>query len=363
MKKTMILTLMLLLILTSCNKVPNKDKNENNSYKKYDITFFDMFDTVTTIAIYDDSEEEANEKLELLKARFYKLHRIFDRYHTYKDISNLKKLNDNAGKSGLVVEEELFDLVEKSVEWNKKAGGKINIAIGPVVDLWNDYSDLYNEGNNPEDVKKIKGEEIPSDNTLNKLKNLTDINKINLNKKNKSIYLEDPNMELELGALAKGYSVELLADYAEKELGIKSGIISAGGNVRIIGKPLDRDAFNVAILDPDNENDYLAVLSLNECSVVTSGDYQRYFTYKDQRYPHIIDSKTLKPSTNYRSVSVIIQDSGLADFLSTSIYLSDYEEGKKIAEEFGADCIWMMANGEIRATEGAKRLMGENNEK
>ena len=166
-------------------------------------------------------------------------------------------------------------------------------------------------------------------------------------------------MELDLGSTAKGFATELVARELE-ERGVKSAVISAGGNVRIIGKPLDgRDNFRIGIQNPEVENgeDTICVVNVAGTSVVTSGDYQRYFTVDGVRYCHIIDPDTLKPSNNLKSVTIIKGDSGLCDFLSTAAFNSSDDEIKYLAEKTDSAIIWVDKDMNIKVTESASRFI------
>ena len=170
-------------------------------------------------------------------------------------------------------------------------------------------------------------------------------------------------MRLDVGAIAKGFATELTTkELIEK--GYTSFIISSGGNVRTVGKPLDgsRKKWGIGIQNPDGNpngpNDpSLDVLYINDKSLVTSGDYQRYYEVNGKKYHHLIDPVTLMPANYYRAVSVVAEDSGIADFMSTTMFLTPYEEGLKLAESVGVDVIWIMNDGTVKATENARKVM------
>lgn len=333
----------------------------SNKYEKYDIEFFNAFDTVTQIVIYDNDEDRANSELTHMKKRFFEYHNLFDKYNNYDGLNNLKTINDNAGIMPVKVDDKLFELISKSIEYYNTISNKTNIAIGPVVDVWNSYRELYEDGLTKEEVKNIKGSYIPTKEELDSYRDVMNVEDIVLNEEDKTVFLKKKNMQLDLGSVAKGYATELVAQEAE-ERGVKSALISAGGNVRIIGTPLDnRDGFKVAVQNPfkknKEESNYLTVLNVANTSVVTSGDYQRYFTVDGKRYCHILDPDSLRPERMYRSVTIITKDSFLCDYLSTALFLLPYEEGLKISEELGVDVIWAFTNGEVKSTKGAEELM------
>lgn len=338
----------ILLNFTGCEKKTN--------YEKYSDSFFEAFDTWTNIVAYTESEEEFNDYMKQMEDRFFELHRLFDKYNTYEGINNIKTINENAGIKPVKVEQEIIDLIHFSKEWYYKDGEKANIAFGPVLEIWSEYRD---EGmNNPQNAKLPPMEELKEANKH------TDIEKVIVDEENSTVYLEDKEMSLDVGAVAKGFATEIVAREIE-EAGLKSAIISAGGNIRTIGKPLDdiREKWGVGLQNPDKSifdtgSNILDTIFLNDASVVSSGDYQRYYEVDGKIYHHIIDPQTLMPGDYYRAVTLVTEDSGLADFLSTSIFLMNIEEGEKLIESLeGVEAMWVFKDGEIITTDGMKDIM------
>ena len=378
MKKIILaLTLGGLLILSACgdenvNKNPKVNENKNaikaeeklsakeitRDGEKSEIEFYDTFDTVVHIAIYSDDENFASENLTYAKERFEELHKLFDNYKNYDGYVNVKSINDEAGVKPVVVNDTLFELIKDSIDYNKNISHKTNVALGPVTKLWNEYRELYEAGKTKEEVIKIMGEALPSDEELEKLRPFTNIENVKLDEEKKSVEI-DRGMVLDLGATAKGFATELVARELE-ERGVKSSVISAGGNVRIIGKPVDgRDNFKIGIQNPDLENKdpILAEVNVANTSIVTSGDYQRYFDLDGVRYCHIIDPDTLKPSENLKSVTIIKEDSGLCDFLSTAAFNSTDDEINALAEKTDSAIIWVDKDMNLKLSGKAQNFL------
>ena len=154
-------------------------------------------------------------------------------------------------------------------------------------------------------------------------------------------------MKLDVGAIAKGYAVEMVAQYMEQK-GITGYVINVGGNVRTLGGKPDGNGWTVGIENPDPESDeYLAKVQLSGQSLVTSGSYQRYFLVGDRRYHHIIDPTTLMPSDYFTSVSIICNSSALGDALSTALFCLPYEQGAALIESLeGVEAMWLTVDGE-----------------
>jgi thiamine biosynthesis lipoprotein len=342
--------IILVLSFTGCQN------NKKDQYIKYSGNFFDTFNTITSVVSYAKSEEEFNMYFEKIESSFNELHKLYDIYNNYEGINNLKTINDNAGIKPVKVDRQIIDLILFSKEWNKRTNGKLNIAMGSVLSIWHDYRE---EGMN--DPFKAK---VPPMEVLLEAAKHTDIDKVIVNEQNSTVYLEDKKMSLDVGAVAKGYATEVIA----KEIsvaGLKSGILSPGGNIRTIGKPLDgiRERWGIGIQDPDkpiltNEESNLDVVFIRDSSVVSSGDYERYYVVDDKVLHHLIDPTTLMPGDFYRAVTIVTEDSGIADALSTAVFLLPYEQSRALVESIsGVDVLWVMKDGEIKTTEGMKKIL------
>lgn len=327
MKKILLTVLALLIFLVGCGE---KQK------EKHSKMFYDTFDTQIQYLEYAESENKFNENYKIVQDEFTRLHKLYDNYRNYDGVNNVKTINDNAGKEPVKVDKDLFELIKFSKDNYKNTLGKVNIAMGSVLEIWHDVREK-NEGLDESETT------IPSQAELEEANKHTDINSIVLNEKDMTVYIEDPKVSIDLGATAKGYAVELVAKKLEA-MNVENASINAGGNVRTIGKKPDGKAWKIALQNPDLSSDqYLDIVNLDGSqSVVTSGDYQRFFMHDGKRYHHLVDPVTLQPALLYRSVSIITEDSGLADLLSTALYLSNEEETNKILENFKEqiDVIW-----------------------
>lgn len=342
--KKFIGVLALLLILVGCSK----------GKEKYTSTFYDTFDTQVLYVEYADSQSEFDQNAQFVQDEFVRLHQLYDNYRTYEGINNVMTINLNAGKEPVKVDEDLFNMIKFSLDNYDKVLGKTNIAMGKVLDIWHNIRE-ENEGKEDSEIVLPNNEDLIEANKYTNIKNVV------LDEENMTVYITDPNMGIDFGAVAKGYAVEIVAEELE-EKGIKNASINAGGNVRTIGSPGDgRKTWGVALQNPDVESsDYLDVLYIEGSdSVVTSGDYQRYFMKDGKRYHHIIDPNTLWPSDTFAAVVVVTKDSGLADLLSTALYLSTKEEAEQIISNYDDEIgiIWADHDGNKTFTDNMKDLM------
>jgi thiamine biosynthesis lipoprotein len=351
MKKILIIVL---IICFSCIMTDCATKNDL-TYDKYSYEFLGVFDTTIQFMGYAKTQDEFETMCKLGQNRLIELDRLFNIYKGYEGINNIKTINENAGIKPVEVEQEIIDLLSFCKEWYKKTNQKCNIAFGPVLSIWHRYREAGL--NNPENA------ELPSISELQAANEYTDINKIVIDTEKRTVYLEDKSMSIDVGAVAKGFASKIVAQEL-KDMGYTSFILSSGGNVVAVGKPIDknRKSWGIGIQNPDGNahipnDEPLDVIYGNDFSVVTSGDYQRYYIVDGKKYHHLIDPATLMPSNYYRSVVVVSEDSAIADFMSTTLFLSPYEEGIKLAESVGVEAVWVMKDNTIKSTKNIKSKM------
>lgn len=319
-----------------------------SGYERYRGEFFGTFDTVVSLVGYVHREKDFDRYLGHTQERFQYYHQLFDRYESYEDVVNIKTINDNAGIAPVKVSEDLFDFLEYCMRWCEKSGGKVNIALGPVLEIWHDYRERYENA--------AEGT-LPAREELDAANRLTDLKKVLLDEKNQTVFLAEKGMSLDVGALAKGYATEKVGNELF-EMGLSSFSISAGGNVRTFSPPAggERSKWSISIRNPNTEEQPDAqpvdTLYLNDLSVVTSGDYQRYYRVNGKKIHHIIDPSSLYPADYYKSVTVIVEDSAKADLLSTWLYVLPLDEAKKTAEELGVQALWVMQDDSVDYTGG-----------
>ncbi len=295
--------------------------------KQYTATFLESFDTVTTIVGKADSEEAFKEKADTINEELKRYHKLFDIYHEYEGINNLKTLNDKAALSPVKVDSEIIELLLDSIYYYTQTGGAFNPAMGSVLSLWHEARE---DGlDDPENAYLPKAE------ALEEAAKHTDPDDIVIDKEASTVFFSDPDLKLDVGAIAKGWAVERICKSAPSGL-----LLSVGGNVSSTG-PKDSGDWAVGIRKPDDQNSYIHVLNIHDGCVVTSGSYQRAYAVDGALYHHIIDPKTLYPSKRWVSVSVVSDDSGLADVLSTALFVLSREEGQALLDLFGAHAMWV----------------------
>ncbi len=319
-------------ILTGCTKQPE--------LYRYSADFLELFNTVSRIVGYAKSEEEFKEQSDFIYNRLEFYHQQFDFFKSYDGINNIKTINDNAGKSPVEVDESIIDLLELSIWAYEETDGAVNVAMGSVLNLWHQQREEYQYD--------AQSAVVPSKEELEEAAKHIDIRNIIIDRSSQTVYLADPEMRLDVGAIAKGYAVQKVSEEA-REFGINSMILSIGGNVVTIGTKPGNEKWSVGIQNPDwnSKEDITPSLKLADLSLVSSGDYERYFVADGISYGHIIDPATLMPPTHYKQVSVVASDSGIGDILSTALFILDIEDGKKLLQKHHAEAMWVMRDGSV----------------
>lgn len=331
------------LLLLLCSLFISSGCTQKESLEKHSMTATNLgFDTVISFTAYTKSDEEFKKYEKELSTRISYYNKIFDRYNTYDGITNIKTINDNAGKKAVKVNEDIMDLLEISKEYSQLTNGKFDITMGAVTDLWKNAREQAE--------KDPKNTFVPSQKDLEEAKIHSGWDKVQIDKEKSTVYLTDSKTKLDVGAVAKGYAIDKTAEKL-KEMGVKHGFLNGGGNIRLLGNKPDDSNWVVGVQIPDlkqQSTDSIASLSLSgNTSIVTSGDYQRFYVYDGNIMHHIIDPQTLQPARYTRSVSIICDDGTTSDILSTALFTMSQEDGQalldKICKEKGitASALWV----------------------
>ncbi|MDO4267918.1 MAG: FAD:protein FMN transferase [Eubacteriales bacterium] len=322
------------------------------SLTAYDKQYLEYFDTITSVTIYAESQEQFDRWEELLQEKLEYYHRLFDIYNTYDGMNNVKTINDQAGLSPVKVDRELLELLELSVKEYEETDGAFDVAMGSVLSIWHDYREAASENGRAA---------VPAQEELLTAAEHMDINRMVIDRQASTVYLEDPDMSLDVGAVAKGYAGKRLGEILRQE-GVTSALISLGGNVVTIGTKADGEPWRVGVQNPDTSaaRPYVHVVDLTDMCLVTSGTYQRYYEVDGVRYHHIINPETLMPWDEYQSVTILTPDSAVADALSTAVFNMELEKGMALIESLdNTEALWILADGSERESSGFQKYMEE----
>ncbi|MEG2774591.1 MAG: FAD:protein FMN transferase [Acetivibrio sp.] len=336
---------MIVCFLAGCQK--------SSGVERFDAQFLNLFDTMTEIIGYAENKESFSKEVEKIHDKLYEYHLLYDIYNDYDGIHNIKTINDNAGIKPVKVDKKIIDLLLFGKEMFEKTKGKMNIAYGSVLTIWHEYR--------TKGLAEPKKAALPEKEELEEAANHADIDKMIIDEEASTVFLEDEKMSLDVGALGKGYAVEMVSNYAKEE-GMHHLLISVGGNIAAIGTRGDGTKWKLGIQNPDKESEqaYVCKVKMENQSLVTSGSYQRYYVVNGKEYPHIIDPDTGMPSQYFAGVSILSEHSGIADALSTAVYNMPFKEGKALIEGLeNTEAMWIYKDGRMDFTGGFKEYIAE----
>lgn len=353
---SVILLAVMMFSLIGCNKNKVDDDNTNpsvnnsngnnggnndgiidpskTSYKAYS---FNYFDTVTTIVGYEKTQDEFAATYEKIMEVVGEYHKLFDIYNEYSGMVNIctiNKLYDGQHKE-FVVDSRIIDMLLYAKKMYEVTDGNMNIAMGSVLSIWHDYRTAGID--NPTKA------ELPPMDKLQEAAKHTNIDNLIIDKERSTVYISDPQMTLDVGAIAKGYAVDMVAKYVES-LGKYNYAINIGGNIQTTGPKATGDKWKTGIENPGISSDatYIQYVGLNKEAIVTSGSYQRFYIVNGKSYHHIIDADTLMPSTGFVSVTVICKSSADGDGLSTALFCMSLEDGMALVNSLeGVEALWV----------------------
>ena len=299
--------------------------------KPYKETQF-LMDTIIEITAYGPGSEQA------VKAAFGEFKRIHDLANQFDPNSQLAKINDQAGKSKVSVDPELVHLLKRAKDLSAQVEGAFDFSIGPLTELWG--------------IGR-KGDFVPTQAEINALLPLVDYRLVEVDEVHNTVYLPKPGMRLDLGGIAKGYATDKAVEKL-KAMGVKSALVNAGGNVRVIGVKPDGAPWRIGIQHPRRSEDIIAKLALTDWDTLqTSGDYQRFIERNGVRYAHILDPRTGRQPQEVASVTVALNNSTDGDVLSTALFVMGVERGMQLLQKFpGVEAVFVTQDGRVVTTPG-----------
>lgn len=281
------------------------------------------------ITVVSKDPVEANKHINLAINEITRIEQLIS---SWDPKSQTSEINRNAGIKPVKVDSELFDLIQRGIGISKLTDGAFDISYASMDKIW-----------------KFDGSmtEMPSTDSIKASVSKVGYRNIVLDNENNTVFLKLKGMKIGFGAIGKGYA----ADKAKNLLiskGVVAGIINASGDMNTWGKQPDGSEWKVAITNPMDKNKVFALLPINNGAVVTSGNYEKYVTFNDVRYTHIIDPRTGYPATGIISVTVFAPKAELADALATSVFVMGIEVGLNRIEQLPqVECIIIDDKGHI----------------
>lgn len=290
--------------------------------------------TVGKIRVYADSEKKG---LEVINKAYARIADIENTMSTSIEGSDVNNINKNAGKAAVEVKPETLSIINMAIEYKRITKDVFNIGVGALIELWGIGKDW---------------QKVPTAAEIQQAKNHIDLSQLEIT--TNKVMIKDPDMLIDLGGIAKGYAVDEAAKVL-RDNGVTSAFVNMGGDVYAIGSKPDGTAWNVGIQNPAiGEGGIIAKIGLIDQSIVTSGDYERYFVENGVHYHHIIDPATGSPSRNELvSVTIISEKAIDGDVLSTAVFVMGLEEGLSFVEGLeNIDAVLITRDKKMYATSG-----------
>ncbi|MEN9875860.1 MAG: hypothetical protein RLZZ529_857 [Bacteroidota bacterium] len=249
----------------------------------------------------------------------------------------ISMVNKNAGIQAVKVDSEVYELVARAIKISEITEGAFDISYASMDKIW-----------------KFDGsmKTMPTEEAIKKSVAKIGYKNIILNPKDQSIFLKLEGMKLGLGGIGQGYIADKVKDKLVAN-GCVSGIVNVSGDINAWGKQSNQKSWTVGIVNPINKNKVFATFPLENSSVETSGNYEKYVMFNGIRYSHIIDPRTGYPAQGVVSVSVFAKQTEIADALATGIFVLGVEVGLDLVNQLkGIECIIVDDKGKIHSSKG-----------
>jgi thiamine biosynthesis lipoprotein len=308
--------------------------------------------TDISVTLYDGATSEQIDKITEIFKTYDHLAHNFDGpnlshsnplYHK----NNIVSINEKAGIEPVIVDPLLYDMIKTGLALYDETEGYFNPAMGQVIDIWKDL--ILSEYINQEIPQSLFEDTMA---LIASYEGSINPDDIILNDTDKSVYISNPDLKLDLGAYAKGYATELVKEYLIEQ-NVEHYIVNTGNSTISLGThpddgEIDRP-LSIRILDPLNlyQNGTAGLLYVRNKSVSTSGNNIQFVTYQGKRYHHIISPFELVPMDYYHSVTLLGDDAGILDALSTALFNMPLEDAKVLLDHFDVEGLFYMQDGSI----------------
>ncbi|MEA5459291.1 FAD:protein FMN transferase [Arcicella sp. LKC2W] len=274
------------------------------------------------LSVVSENENWANERIDSAIAEISRIEQLLT---TFKPDSQTNKINENAGIAPVKVDNEVFELIQRSLRISALTQGAFDITYGSIdKSLWNF------------DAKMIA---LPEREIALKMVELIDYQKVILNKDDSSVFLQEKGMRIGFGGIGKGYAAEMAKRLMIQE-GVKSGIVNASGDLTTWGLQPDGKQWTIGIADPNHKNRPFSYLNISNMAVATSGDYEKFVMIDGKRYSHTINPQTGLPVTGIKSVTIIAPNAEIADALATPVTVMGIKVGLDLINQIkGIACV------------------------
>lgn len=291
-----------------------------------------LMGTIVSMAVVS---QDARLAYAALDAAFDEMARLEAMMSAFRKDSELHRLNEEASRHPVTVSHELFQVIELSLHISQVTRGAFDITVGPLMDLWRFYK---NE------------KTLPSSQALQDVLSRVGYRHVVLSSKDRSVFFAVPGMALDLGGIAKGFAIDRAVNVL-KGHGMAAALVNAGGDILAYGTKPGGQPWRVGLQHPRDSRELLAVLTMSDMAMVTSGDYERYFLVDGKRYSHIIDPRSGFSARETASVTVMAESAAYADGLATGILVLGVEAGMALVESLPGVHALIITEGSDKALE------------
>ncbi|MBW1975031.1 MAG: FAD:protein FMN transferase [Deltaproteobacteria bacterium] len=275
-----------------------------------------LMDTVVSIQVVHSNPKEASR---VLDKAFAFMKKLSNKMNSHNRNSEIAHLNARGYPGPFHVSDELFQVIEESVEVSRITGGAFDITVGPLLELW----PIYRKNNF----------KVPDQEQLMKALKLVGWQYLKLDPAARTVRFQKKGMKIDLGGIAKGFIVDRTIEFLKK-MGIRGALINAGGDIYAMGKTPSGDPWKIGVRHPRDPDRLIAVLGISDGSVVTSGDYERYITKNGVKYTHVVDPRTGFTVQKTASVTIIGNTTAFADALATAMMVLGPDDGYAMLVNF-----------------------------
>ena len=260
-------------------------------------------------------------------------------------LSQTHKINQNAGIQSITVNQELFNLIQRSISISKLTRGAFDISFAAIDNIW------QFDG---------RTQTMPSPEKIKASVSLINFQNIILDKNQNSVFLKEKGMKISFGAIGKGYAANR-GKKVMQSLGIQNGLVNAGGDLIAWGNNAEEKPWKIGITDPNDKTQMISWLEIKNQAVVTSGDYEKFVMIDGVRHAHIIDPRNGYPAKGLKSVTVLCPDAELADALATSVFVLGEKQGLDLINQLkGIECLMINDQDEIITSKGMQINLIQN---
>jgi FAD:protein FMN transferase len=274
------------------------------------------------LSVVSEDENWANQRID---SAIVEISRIEQLLTTFSPDSQTNLINQNAGIQPVVVNKEVFDLIQRSLRISALTQGAFDITYGSIdKSLWNF------------DTKMTA---LPDTATARQMVKLIDYQKVILNQNDSTVFLQEKGMRIGFGGIGKGYAAEMAKRLMMTE-GVENGVVNASGDLTTWGNQANGKPWTIGIADPNHKNKTFSYLNISNMAIATSGNYEKFVMIDGKKYSHTINPKTGLPVTGIKSVSIIAPNAEIADALATPVIVMGVKVGLDLINQMkGIACI------------------------